>query len=323
MFLTKKPLKKILTKYSIFFLSILKKVYPTLPLNMKRVGLFCLASLVWHRDWLRQNLHARHPLFYSTLFSTNLIDDLGPFVACRLHRSGDKLTVTGIPVHTSILIHVKDMTQRMENIPEALQAVTTNVTQSVVYELETRALQSQSVTPEALQTLFHSLEANIEQRLNRFAEASTTVPTTATSNPNSFDVFTWGGTLNALPVGFSLPKGGPAVAFSYWLLGSPRDRITPLSRVKSSDFSHQNSRKRFSDFKYLMARMESIVHELGHDLPTSASPTTSRLIAEVEQKLVGELARPRSLKRSSRPFDQSWQTATKLLRSNNRERNED
>src|SRR3989338_1101814 len=153
MFLTKKtsqkkPLKKILTKYSIFFLSILKKVYPTLPLNMKRVGLFCLASLVWHRDWLRQNLHARHPLFYSTLFSTNLIDDLGPFVACHLHRSGDKLTVTGIPVHTSILIHVKDMTQRMENIPEALQAVTTNVTQSVVYELETRALQSQSVTPE-------------------------------------------------------------------------------------------------------------------------------------------------------------------------------
>jgi hypothetical protein len=71
-------------------------LFPSLPLNMKEVAMFGLASVVYHHTWLRDTLPSNHILFESTLFrETGLISSLLQNIQCRTSKPSDPLRATG------------------------------------------------------------------------------------------------------------------------------------------------------------------------------------------------------------------------------------
>ena len=63
-----------------------------------RVLTFCLASLVYHRAWLKENVPASNKIRNTALFrDVDLLNALAVTVECRLQTAEDSIRVTGIP----------------------------------------------------------------------------------------------------------------------------------------------------------------------------------------------------------------------------------
>ena len=72
--------------------------FVNMPDRLRRIAEFALASVVHHRNFLREVLAATHPLFSTPLFRTaNLLNELGALVLCVLpnQQGADGLAVTG------------------------------------------------------------------------------------------------------------------------------------------------------------------------------------------------------------------------------------
>ena len=78
-------------------LEYVKIVFPTLPEGNTQVGLFCLASLIFHWDWLRNNLPPDHILFNSILFTNyDIYNQLNSYVVAGQHTDQSEMRLTGV-----------------------------------------------------------------------------------------------------------------------------------------------------------------------------------------------------------------------------------
>lgn len=69
-------------------------VFPNAPKNLSRILEFCLASLVYHFEYLSDNLTPNHPLRSTPLFADKMIfQNLRPLIECRIGQAGDPITV--------------------------------------------------------------------------------------------------------------------------------------------------------------------------------------------------------------------------------------
>lgn len=69
-------------------------------------------------------------------------------------------------------------------------------------------------------------------------------------------LYEWRGRFRRLPEDYRLSNGSPRQMWSLWVCGSPDDRIPPLRYVQSTDIGNTNTRKRFSDLRFLMSLLE-------------------------------------------------------------------
>ena len=70
------------------------------PQSFRQVLPFLLASIVYHKDYLRETLHASHPLFLTRLWTSGVLDTL----SAKVYSGNGKhpvthMTATGIPPH--------------------------------------------------------------------------------------------------------------------------------------------------------------------------------------------------------------------------------
>jgi hypothetical protein len=96
--------------------------FPGSPVEMRTILRFCLASVVHHQHYLRQELKKGHALFSTSLFAGGLISDLHNMVECRLSRAGDRLVPTGIPSHVLIMGRMDSLEKQMEALPQAVES---------------------------------------------------------------------------------------------------------------------------------------------------------------------------------------------------------
>lgn len=76
--------------------------FPGAPERLSEVLEMVLASVVYHRTWLRGTCPT-HPLFKTALFlQEGLADALGQLVECRLGTQADRIRATGIPPHIQL-----------------------------------------------------------------------------------------------------------------------------------------------------------------------------------------------------------------------------
>lgn len=81
--------ESILPGYSTFYPSSFRQVIP-----------FLLASLSFHRDWLKANLHAQHNLFNQPVWTSGILDRVASKVLTGNGRNTESgLCATGIPPH--------------------------------------------------------------------------------------------------------------------------------------------------------------------------------------------------------------------------------
>jgi hypothetical protein len=81
----------------------------------------------------------------------------------------------------------------------------------------------------------------------------------ADSNENGDEtttLYTWGGSLHLVPEDFEFPHVTVSDAWQMWVVVDSRKGYPPLRKLSPSDFLTRNNRKRFSDLKYLMKKIE-------------------------------------------------------------------
>lgn len=299
----------------------IRQVFPTIPASMALIGRFCLASLVHHHQWLRDNLHPRHPVFQGTLFrSPTLLTSLTPLVVARLFRTGDPLSATGIPTHIGMMVQFQELQKELATLTAEVRESRNAIVADISRDLEERAIEARSVTPERLEQVLEQRLESLSERMQSWLTGISTPPAPALQTPPtpSAIAFEWGGMFHLLPQDYDFPQGPPHVAFSYWCLGNPQEGIPPLKRITASDLGSLNQRKRLCDLRFLMRAMEEIVQFNQATLPTNDSPASQQLFFETERQLLAQLTNDAPGVRTTRPHERHWQTYVKHLRKKNR-----
>ena len=81
----------------------LSQAFPSYPANLKYVLEHCLASLVYHEEYLRQTLHPNHILLNSYLFRSNTaMNQLKEFVVCGLPEEGGAMNLMFFLKHSPL-----------------------------------------------------------------------------------------------------------------------------------------------------------------------------------------------------------------------------
>lgn len=264
------------------------------PPHMRKVFEFCLASLVYHSDFLKANLPPDAPLFSSPLFThAAYLETLKPLVKCQIATGSEPFQSTGIPPHVHQLVHLERIGQSVEKLADVLETkfdtVADKAVTGVVRELEARAIEARAVTPDGLKELITPLVNEIaalraEQRQPRPMPPSATpseirfilctvyhafsLALTSLSSAPPQNLYTWGGSVRRLPEDFQFPKCALAPAWMLWCLGDqskgypPLRIITPHDLGQDSNRQQADNRRRLSEFRHIMLLLEKVRAQL-------------------------------------------------------------
>lgn len=253
---------------------IIKTCFHRIPDQALLIGEFCLASLVYHSQWLRDNLPQEHPLFSTALFRNPvLLTSLKPHVSTHILSSPSGMRATGIPPHVSLLLNLTSMENQVREVNTHITSqLVPDVVAGITTILEERAIQSHAVTPSHLESLLtQCLErAGLNEMLDRMNSGgglgSDHSPSSSSDQGQSGRVerttFWWGGKPHMLPEGYFVPVLPLLLSWQLYMMPDLEKNLPPLRLVHPSDFSSSTARKRFSTFKTLMMQIESEVKRL-------------------------------------------------------------
>lgn len=133
------------------------------PFNFRSVLPWLLASLCYHRDWLRKNLPAGHSLFSSPVFTQGHVDRLAsslmsPLGLGRCEATG--LQATGIPSHLSITGRLSTLERKMD---ESTQQLPERLKDSLLKNFQVNG--ALPITQEAFQLFTEKIHSEIRQLL--------------------------------------------------------------------------------------------------------------------------------------------------------------
>jgi len=269
---------------------------------------FCLASVVYHANTLRQ-LNARHPVFQTALFTEpNLMSELLPQVICRQAQPSDRIQPTGIPLIVSILGDLENLkaahSQLKQQLTDQSQTIIDGVTSRVVSILEERAIGAGTVTTAGLDTKIQSLQDWLEQKL-AFVHAAREEP--QPERPPQV--------MLRAPPEFKVPKVSPQQAWQQYWLGNHEKGYPPLRQWKARDLPTKTAKNRFGEYRSLMRTMEQ---KLKEDMGAAwKEPTTLEEVNQLYSQACHAIAVPEltAKNRRRRVNELSWATVKKLRRN--------
>ena len=126
----------------------INSVFSGMPVNLKYVAHFCLASLVHHSDFITRNVGEGHRIFSSSLFTDAAkLNDLKKIVRCGFEDDvSTNIKATGIPPHVSVLGKFKALEKNQRILFEEYQKTAKGIVRDVVKEIEKRALSNDPIT---------------------------------------------------------------------------------------------------------------------------------------------------------------------------------
>ncbi len=216
--------------------------YPGMPDNLFQVLKFCLASVVYHSEFLKEVMPFDHPVFSTPLFTLpSLLVELKKIVVCRLSEVGD-IVPTGIPPDIINLLAIKKNYEAIKEVPMEVGAI-----------LEEKTILASQVTPSYRKTLLEQHFNQIKVFHQSASSENVALPETGES-VQEITIFThlWGGEFHYLPENYEIPNLNLRLIFLLWFLGNRNERITPLSKVRPSDVRNP---KRLSELKFVIKKM--------------------------------------------------------------------
>jgi hypothetical protein len=225
----------------------IRAVFPFLLQSQLLIGKFCLASLVYHSDYLRRTLPSDHIIFNTYLFrNANVLDVLKPNVVCGLPYKDSTISATGLPPDILLSLEIRDIPVKISEI------------------LETRSILANSVTPHYIQSLLTSHYNQLKSLYEESRTNSHTANTAADTTPENAEqtqwrAYNWGGSFRRLPENYVLPKVTLHVIWQHWWIGEHGSvPIPPLRTVAPRDLKDF---RRLSELKFVMNKMETILRE--------------------------------------------------------------
>jgi hypothetical protein len=191
----------------------------------------------------------------NVIFRDNVMrTELKTYVECGLPNVCSKLRAAGIPPHVSILNDLKSISSTLEENMARQDDNVSRIIAGVVRELEIRAIGAGTVTRDGLkESLMECLEEAGVMRVVRGIES----PSVAESIPSVNSTVA-----QRFPIDVKLPVGSVSIAWQYWCCGNASQFYPPLSNLKPSDIQDSKVRKRLSDYRFLMSKIQRRAVEL-------------------------------------------------------------
>lgn len=284
--------------------------FPNIPASLTLVAEHALASIAFHRDFLQQTLDPHHPIFASRLFrDKELLSKLCDSVSCTNENC---LIATGIPPHTTILTVLEELCNKMDRNTEMQHDYVQLTINGIVKELEKRAIRANAVTQDGLKdAIIQCLkDAGIWQRSEKVNDVS--VP--RQEERIEYPVHYRNGHYYGVADDFEFPAVSVKDIWSHWLFGDTRKLIPPLRKLTFTDMPTKNQRKRLSDLKYLMTKIENQLLDNGINI-TNLDPITANTAFDAHCGII-DVDNYTHKKRKRRKTQIVWQTVVRILRLN-------
>ena len=143
------------------------QVFPLIPEGMTQIGEYALASIVYHSEYLRANLHPQNPVLHCILFRDNfLLNSLKAMVRTALPGDENGRFTTGVPPHINMLNQMNQVKNNLMQLVPEIQNVSKVTVENLVKELEERAIGAGTVTRDGLEALLRNVVAEaIQERM--------------------------------------------------------------------------------------------------------------------------------------------------------------
>jgi hypothetical protein len=293
--------------------------FTAVPPQAYRVAEFALASVVFHREFLRTTLPESHSLFSTRLFTTrNLLDSLVNNVICEMPSESSKMQATGIPPHVAILNHITQLWRAVEASKSSQDHNVTKIIDGVIAVLDERAIGSGVVTRDMLHQEFAAHSARIEAICREGRHSVAPITTREEENRPMGQLYSWGGALHPVPETFELPSVSCRDAWHLWIQGDASKQYPPFRKLKPIDMPASNARKRLSDLRYLMQKVERHAVAAGRSI-SNLSPRSASVVFD-EHSSVIDVSTSTDGSRKRRRNQLVWITVASILRGKEKKR---
>jgi hypothetical protein len=189
------------------------------PDGFRGVLRFCLASLIHHYQFLKENLKASHLLWQNTLFlNLDLVKSLEKAVVCRLLTPTDPIVCTGLTSNAKQVLDLKntveesiaDLKEENKELGSIVRDIPVNVVESVTSLMEERALDSGNITRSNLQDMLREMMTPIRDKVDCLLEngpVETPAREEMEDDPSQFQRFLFDGQFHKYPKDFQFPEG--------------------------------------------------------------------------------------------------------------------
>ncbi|POM68001.1 Hypothetical protein PHPALM_15891 [Phytophthora palmivora] len=256
--------------------------FPSVPSKMKKVCFYLLGSLVYHYDHLAETLDMNHVLWTTPLFrDVELLRFLKQKVVCRRWIPGDVVRASGVPPHLGVIVNMENRLDKVDKKQQNLDI--------------SREENSDTLTP-------------VDQHVHEVPEQSTHEDgeqiTTLVPSPR----WRHHGTMN----GFTFPKVPLMTAWELWWFGCPSKGWPPFRALSPIDLPNKNTRKRLSDFRFVMMKIESISRQQTTYRSNPSLHQARQLLSKAMDLLPIEEQAQRKYTRRKEQLQ--WSTVVNLLR---------
>lgn len=217
-------------------------VNETFPLLKNGCHLFpilqlCLASLVYHEQYLRATMGPSHALMSCYLFrNPSLISTLKNLVQTS---NSPWMRSSGIPPHIYLYKQQHELQEAVDKLPNTLMDGFAKV-------IEDKGVGAGNITKELLNETIRSLL--VEVGLQRPA----IVQQRDVESSSVYNVHFWGGKYHMLPQDFEFPSIDALGAWKLWWFGNGALGYPPFKSITTNDLSDLKKKKTYSEWSMLM-----------------------------------------------------------------------
>ena len=236
--------------------------------SLKLVAQNCLASVVYHYDYLVRVLPARHRIFGNRILGDKrIINNLKQHLWCGVANDPiavqQRFTATGIPPHVVLLSVMEAVQGTVKEVSPVLEAAIEKLPdkmESILRKmLEDGAIRSEHVTPSHLAHTIRAclLDAGFIPNEQQ-AVASTNHPANDVNVSTPVQHRMDDGTLSLLSSSFTIPSMKVEFAWIRWVVGC--DNLGPWMFIRTCDVP-TISKRQWKKYKFLMEYIMKSVRE--------------------------------------------------------------
>ena len=264
--------------------SLLRKLPPT----TKAALPYLVASVLYHWDWIIQNLSRKHPFFSSALYTQRRFrDDWSSRVVLGKFCNPDSgLTGTGIPTDTKIMYLLQQLLEKSSDMESRISARTASLVVDQLAAVNGVALHTRAMMQEMLAPITAVMD-RIERRV-AFTERSD-APVTVDDQPR-FRTFFWGDSHHYFPEGFKLPVVSSVALWRLWLFGDDNAVNIPYRQLDGKHMS-KSQRTQLSKARGVMDHVLNSIGKTYAELAAEGLVEAERQFSEHYLILMGRFKR--------------------------------
>ena len=236
---------------------------------------YLVASVIYHWDWLIENLPKTHPFFSSVIYTRNYKRIWGHLIVTGFFENEETgMRSSGLPQLTHVLCDNKSLREEMRGLPDAVVSKISSAHNVQVYNTD--------LIDRQFGHRFDNIETFIANNLARSPVAG------GFEHANSFRTFAWGGQFHAFPEKFKIPCESAVKIWQLWLFGDENCVNTPY-RMLRGEFMSKSQHVQLSRAKAVMDTIQDKIDRSYSEISDLGIVEASRLFNLAYVELFGNI----------------------------------